>query len=33
MMMREFFSGVNKLRDEMRHNIVPENELLPAVAD
>lgn len=33
MMMREFFTGVNKLRDEMRHNIVLEHELLPAVAD
>jgi hypothetical protein len=24
-MMREFFTGVNKLRDEMRHNISQEN--------
>ena len=25
MMMREFFTGVNKLREEMRHNISKEN--------
>ena len=30
MMMREFFTGVNKLREEMRHNIVRENAILPA---
>ncbi|HZW60305.1 MAG TPA: hypothetical protein VFE85_08425, partial [Woeseiaceae bacterium] len=28
MMMREFFTGVNNLRDEMRHNIAHENSLL-----
>lgn len=29
MMMREFFTGVNNLREEMRHNIVRENAILP----
>lgn len=30
MMMREFFTGVNNLREEMRHNIVSEREILSA---
>lgn len=29
-MMREFFSGVNKFREQMRHNISDEHALLPA---
>ena len=29
-MMREFFSGVNKFREQMRHNISDEQVLLPA---
>ena len=29
MMMREFFTGVNNLRDEMRHNIAKETGILP----
>lgn len=29
-MMREFFSGVNKFREQMRHNISDEHVLLPA---
>lgn len=29
MMMREFFTGVNNLREQMRHNIVRENAILP----
>ncbi len=30
MMMREFFTGVNNLRDEMRDNIMREKMILPA---
>ena len=30
MMMREFFTGVNNLRDEMRDNIIREKMILPA---
>jgi hypothetical protein len=32
MMMREFFTGMNKLREQMRHDIVREQKILNRIA-